>query len=133
MLVDSLHEMFPQIGDFAITHRWGGILGLPRDLISSLSSDEKTGIAGMRSYSGEGVCPSNLAGRTLCDLSLGRKTALTELPWVGHQSPRWEPEPLRWIGVRGGAALNESTDHTDARGRHSPIRERLLKAFGFEG
>jgi glycine/D-amino acid oxidase-like deaminating enzyme len=133
LIVESLHEMLPQIGEFAITHRWGGILGLPRDLISSLSSNETTGIAGTNSYSGEGVCPSNLAGRTLCDLSLGRKTALTELPWIGHESPRWEPEPLRWIGVRGGAALNASTDHTDARGRHSPIRERLLKALGFEG
>ena len=39
-------------------------------------------------------------GRTLADLVLDRKTPLTELPWVGHQSPNWEPEPLRWLGVR---------------------------------
>jgi glycine/D-amino acid oxidase-like deaminating enzyme len=133
MLVDSLHEMLPQIGEFAITHRWGGVLGLPRDLISSISFDEATGIAGTRSYAGEGVCPSNLAGRTLCDLSLSRKTALTELPWVGHHSPRWEPEPLRWLGIRAGTALNASTDRTDTRGRRSPIREGLLRALGFDG
>jgi hypothetical protein len=24
-----------------------------------------------------------------------------ELPWVGHRSRNWEPEPLRWLGVRG--------------------------------
>jgi glycine/D-amino acid oxidase-like deaminating enzyme len=133
MLVDSLHEMLPQIGKFAVTHRWGGVLGLPRDLMSSLHLDEKTGIAGAGSYSGEGVCPSNLAGRTLCDLTLGRDTPLTELPWVGHQSPRWEPEPLRWLGVRTGMALSASTDRADTQGRHSPIRERLLSVIGADG
>jgi glycine/D-amino acid oxidase-like deaminating enzyme len=133
LLVESLRETLPQIGEFEVTHRWGGVLGLPRDLTASILCDDKTGIAGTRSYTGEGVCPSNLAGRTLCDLSLGRKTALTELPWVGHKSPYWEPEPLRWLGVQAGMALNKSTDSTDTSGRHSPIRERLLKVMGFDG
>jgi glycine/D-amino acid oxidase-like deaminating enzyme len=132
LLVDALHEMLPQLGEVAITHRWGGVLGLPRDLISSLSIDEATGIGGVESYSGEGVCPSNLAGRTLCDFALGRKTPLIELPWVGHRSPRWEPEPLRWLGVRAGLALNASTDRADTRGARYPIRKRLLRAMGFE-
>jgi glycine/D-amino acid oxidase-like deaminating enzyme len=132
LLVDALREMLPQLGEFAITHRWGGVLGLPRDLISSISIDEATGIGGVESYSGEGVCPSNLAGRTLCDFALGRKTPLIELPWVGHRSPRWEPEPLRWLGVRAGLALNSSTDRADKQGRNYPIRKRLLRAMGFD-
>ena len=33
---------------------------------------------------------------------LGRDTELTGLPWVGHRSPRWEPEPLRWLGINAG-------------------------------
>ena len=24
---------------------------------------------------------------------------MVTLPWVNHRSPRWEPEPLRWLGV----------------------------------
>jgi len=133
LLVDALREMLPQLGDFAITHRWGGVLGIPRDFISSVSIDETTGIAGVGSYTGEGVCPSNLAGRTLCDFALGRKTPLIELPWVGHRSPQWEPEPLRWLGTRAAMALNTSADRTDTRGRNYPIRKRLLRAMGFEG
>jgi glycine/D-amino acid oxidase-like deaminating enzyme len=129
LIIDALREMLPQLGDFAVTHRWGGVLGLPRDLISSLSIDETTGIAGAVSYSGEGVCPSNLAGRTLSDFALGRKTPLIELPWVGHRSPRWEPEPLRWLGVRAGHTLNRSADRADTRGRRYPIRKRLLRAM----
>jgi glycine/D-amino acid oxidase-like deaminating enzyme len=133
LLIDALREMLPQLGEFAVTHRWGGVLGLPRDLISAISIDEATGIAGVESYAGEGVCPSNLAGRTLCDFALGRKTPLIELPWVGHRSPKWEPEPLRWLGVRAGLTLNASSDRADKNGRNSPIRARLLRAMGLDG
>ena len=27
---------------------------------------------------------------------------LTDLPWVGHRSKSWEPEPLRWLGINAG-------------------------------
>jgi len=132
LLVDSLREMLPQLGDFAITHRWGGVLGIPRDFISAISIDETTGIAGMRSHTGEGVCPSNLAGRTLCDIALGRKTPLTELPWVGHQSPQWEPEPFRWLGAQASRALLVSTDRAEKRGRQYPVRNWLLRAMDLD-
>jgi glycine/D-amino acid oxidase-like deaminating enzyme len=132
MLIDVLRDMLPQLGEFAVTHRWGGVLGIPRDYISSISIDEATGIASLGSYAGEGVCPSNLAGRTLCDLVLGRETPLVELPWVGHQSPPWEPEPLRWIGARAAQILLASTDRADARGRNYPIRRQLLRAMDLE-
>jgi glycine/D-amino acid oxidase-like deaminating enzyme len=132
LLIDALREMLPQLGDFAVTHRWGGVLGIPRDFIAAISVDEDAGIAGVSSYTGEGVCPSNLAGRTLCDIALGRKTPLTQLPWVGHQSPQWKPEPARWIGVRTTRALLASTDHADERGRRSPVRNRLLRTIGVQ-
>ena len=48
-------------------------------------------------YVGDGVATSNLAGRTLRDLILGDDTELVRLAWVGHRSPRWEPEPARWL------------------------------------
>jgi glycine/D-amino acid oxidase-like deaminating enzyme len=133
LLVATLRSMLPQLGEFAVTHHWGGVLGIPRDYISSISIDETTGIAGVGSYVGEGVCPSNLAGRTLCDLALGRKTPLVELPWVGHRSPPWEREPLRWLGARAARALLGSTDCADARGRRYPVRELLLRAMDLDG
>jgi hypothetical protein len=78
------------------------------------------------------VCPSNLAGRTLCDIALGRKTPLTELPWVGHQSPQWEPEPFRWIGAQASRALLVSTDRAEKRDRQYPVRKRLLRAMDLD-
>ena len=132
LLIDSLRETLPQLGDFTVTHRWGGVLGMPRDMIASIAIDETTGIAGVGSYAGEGVCPSNLAGRTLSDFALGRRTPLLELPWVGHRSPQWEPEPLRWLGVKTALALNASTDRADTRGGRYPVRKRLLRAMGLD-
>ena len=132
-LVDALRQYFPDLGDFAVTHRWGGVLGVPRDFCVSLGFDEATGIAVGPNYAGDGVCAGNLAGRTLCDLLRDRKSELVELPWVHHRSPRWEPEPLRWLGVRFGAALSASADRAEIRtGRRSPLRERVMRGLGVE-
>ena len=97
-----LVELFPALGGARITHAWGGALGIPRDWCASVGLDRATGLAWAGGYVGDGVGTTNLAGRTLRDLVLGRDTELTGLPWVGHRSRRWEPEPLRWLGVNPG-------------------------------
>lgn len=99
LLHETLLEMFPAIGDARITHRWGGPVGVPRDWYCSAGLDTASRIAWAGGYVGDGVGTTNLAGRTLCDLIVGDTTELTELPWVNHRSPNWEPEPLRWLGI----------------------------------
>jgi glycine/D-amino acid oxidase-like deaminating enzyme len=97
-LRETLVDLFPVLSGVTVTHRWGGPLGIARDWCASVGLDgDGTGWAG--GYVGDGVGTTNLAGRTLRDLVLGRETDLTRLPWVGHRSPRWETEPLRWLGV----------------------------------
>jgi hypothetical protein len=66
-------------------------------------------------YVGDGVSTTNLAGRTLADLLLGRDSAITRLPWVGHRSRRWEPEPLRWLGANAGLRAMTWADAAEAR------------------
>ena len=83
-----------------VAHRWGGPLGIPRDWMPSVGLHN--GLAWAGGYVGDGVAASNLAGRTLTDLILGRRSDLTALPWTGHRSRRWEPEPARWLGINGG-------------------------------
>ena len=65
-------------------------------------------------YVGDGVSTSNLAGRTLADLITGTASDLLTLPWVGHRSRRWEPEPLRWAGINGGLRLARLVDRREA-------------------
>lgn len=94
----SLKELFGI--DVPVAYRWGGPLGIPRDWMPSVGL--RDGMAWAGGYVGDGVAATNLAGRTLTDLILARDTELTRLPWVNHRSRRWEPEPLRWLGVNGG-------------------------------
>nr|MBA2283311.1 FAD-dependent oxidoreductase [Acidimicrobiia bacterium] len=71
---------------------------------------------------------SFLAGQTLADLLLDRTSARLTLPWVGHESRRWEPEPLRWAGINAGLALTKSIDGAEASGRDPKLRSRAQRA-----
>jgi glycine/D-amino acid oxidase-like deaminating enzyme len=121
-LYAELVEMFPVLRGVRVTHRWGGPIGIPRDWHASVGVDPSTGLAWAGGYVGDGVSTTNLAGRTLTDLLLGRDTDLTKLPWVGHRSRRWEPEPLRWLGANAGLRAMTWADAAEARhGRPSRV------------
>lgn len=126
----TLTELFPSLADARITHRWGGPLGIPRDWFTSVGLDRSTGVAWAGGYVGDGVSTTNLAGRTLRDLILERDTGLTSLPWVGHTSRKWEPEPLRYLGINAGLRLAGRADRAEERsGRatwHARVLERLV-------
>ena len=126
-LEEVVKQLFPPTRDARIMHRWGGPLGVPRDWFSSVGLDRSSGLAWAGGYVGDGVATTNLAGRTLRDLILGRDTALTRLPWVGHRSPSWEPEPFRWIGVNGALKLMASADDKERRTKRPTKRGDVLK------
>jgi glycine/D-amino acid oxidase-like deaminating enzyme len=131
-LVEALRAMLPQLGNFKVTHRWGGVIAVPRDMISKASFDPKTGIAGIGGFVGEGVAATNLAGRTLCDLLLQRETEISTLPWVGKRSPCWEPEPFRWLGVNAGMGFLRAADYVESRtGRSAQLLDRMMDALGW--
>ncbi|MCF6472035.1 FAD-dependent oxidoreductase [Nonomuraea sp. MG754425] len=100
LLWRMLVRLFPATADVRVQHAWCGVLAVPRDWCSTVHLDHATGLGWAGGYVGSGVTTTNLAGRTLRDLVLRRETPLTELPWVGRQVRQWEPEPLRWAGVR---------------------------------
>jgi glycine/D-amino acid oxidase-like deaminating enzyme len=127
-LAATLVALFPVVAGAEVTHRWGGVLAVPRDWRPSIGVDRANGLAWAGGYVGEGVAASNLAGRTLADLILGRATDLTTLPWVGHRSRRWEPEPLRWLGITTTRRVMELADRTEARhGRPSRIAATVAR------
>lgn len=127
----TLTELFPALRDHAFTHAWGGPLGIPRDWHAGVGLDEGTGVAWAGGYVGDGVGTANLAGRTLADLVLRRDTDLTRLPWVGHRSRAWEPEPLRWLGVNAGLRVMSMADAEERiTGRPSVIAARMAPLLG---
>ncbi len=118
MLRGFARAWFPALRDVRFTHAWGGPLGMPRDWHPTIAFDRRSGIATARGYVGHGVSTANLAGRTLADLVAGERTPLTELPLVGHRSPDWEVEPLRWLGIRyAQGALSRLDRRAEATGR----------------
>jgi glycine/D-amino acid oxidase-like deaminating enzyme len=125
----ALHDLFPQTIGVRTTHRWGGVVGVPRDWMPAVSYDRNTGLGWAGGYVGDGVGCSALAGRTLADLVLGRDTDRSHLPWVGHSWRKWEPEPLRWAGIRAMSALMASADRVEARtgrpARRAAVLDRL--------
>ncbi len=130
-LANVLSSLWPSIADAKITHEWGGPLGVPRDWYSSVGFDRDTGFAWAGGYVGDGVSTTNLAGRSLADLIGGRDTELTRLPWVGHRSRSWEPEPLRWIGTNAALKMMASADHAELRtGRPARRADLVGKLIG---
>ncbi len=126
-----LGELFPAIGDFTVTHHWGGAIAAPRDWYTSVGLDRATGMAWAGAYVGDGVSTTNMAGRTLRDLILGEETELTALPWVNHRSKPWEPEPLRWIAVNAALKAMGSADDVELRtGRPSRRATYVKKLIG---
>ncbi len=114
-LREILAAMFPSLRGARIDHTWSGVLGVPRDWCATVGLDRVTGLGWAGGYVGTGVAATNLAGRTLRDLVLGEDSELVRLPWVDRQVRRWEPEPLRWLGVHAMYAAYRYADARESR------------------
>ncbi|GAA3844055.1 FAD-binding oxidoreductase [Streptomyces coacervatus] len=117
-LREILVRFFPSLAAVGIEHAWSGVLGVPRDWCATVTLDRSTGLGWAGGYVGSGVATTNLAARTLRDLvqldsGQGGQTELTGLPWVGHKVRKWEPEPLRWLGVQGMYATYRAADRRE--------------------
>jgi glycine/D-amino acid oxidase-like deaminating enzyme len=122
----TLVELFPAAAGAAVTHRWGGPLGVPRDWHASVSYDPTTRIGRAGGYVGDGLSTTNLAGRTLADLLTGADTELARLPWVGHESPDWEPEPLRFLGANAGLLAMAAADVEERLTQRESLIARVM-------
>ncbi|MDR0344867.1 MAG: FAD-binding oxidoreductase [Nocardiopsaceae bacterium] len=131
MLERILVDLFPALKGVAVTHRWGGNLGIPRDWYPHVAYHPGTGMAVSGGYVGDGVATANLGGRTLAEMITGRRTELVKLPWAQSASPGWEPEPLRWLGVNAGTAIFALGDRNEARsGRPSRLPAAFWRLLG---
>lgn len=97
-LVARLGVFFPQV-DFEVAHAWRGVLGVTRDWCATVNWDDDVSIGYVFGYAGHGVTSTYLAGKTMANRIAQRHTPATELPWNNHDSGRWEPDPIRWLGI----------------------------------
>ena len=126
----ALGKLFPPAAGARITHSWGGPFAVPRDWSMAICFEPGSGLATAGGFSGHGQTAACLAGRTLADLILRRESDLVTLPFVGHVSRSWEPEPMRLLAARtlSGllAAADRFEDRTDREARFVRLVERWL-------
>jgi glycine/D-amino acid oxidase-like deaminating enzyme len=128
-LVATIERCFPAAASAAITHHWGGPLGVPRDWCMAVNYDRASGLGSTAGYSGHGVLAAHVGARALAELALGRDTERTRAPWVGHRSRNWEPEPLRYIASRAIISTLGSADQAEAQSGVEARRVKLVAPF----
>jgi glycine/D-amino acid oxidase-like deaminating enzyme len=129
LLESAVAALFPAAAAARITHRWGGIWGATRDFCPVVSFDARTRTGWAGGY-GDGVGASNLAGRTLADLVLGRDTDLAHSGWVNHHAGAWPREPVTRAATWAISNAFRTADERELRGDAAPrwvgLFERLV-------
>jgi glycine/D-amino acid oxidase-like deaminating enzyme len=127
----DLVRFFPGLAGRRIARAWGG----PID-VSPTHRPAIVGLPGMPAwaafgYTGNGVGPAHLFGRTLAALALDRRDAVTRLPFVDPAPRAVPPEPLRIAGaalIRRALVRKEAAEEA---GRHpDPITAGLAAIPG---
>jgi glycine/D-amino acid oxidase-like deaminating enzyme len=93
-----LREYFPALEGRRLTHAWGGPIDVsPTHLpvVAPLPGGRAFAAAG---YTGNGVGPSYMVGRSLASLALDRRDDQARLPFVDPSPQRVPPEPFHWLG-----------------------------------
>ena len=112
----------PPSTDAAVTHRWGGRSGCPATGTRPRATTRRPGSRWPAAMSATGSARRTSPGARW-PTDAGMTGPLTELPWVNHRSPRWEPEPLRFVGANLGLLATGLADAEDVR----DLRDRLLE------
>jgi hypothetical protein len=114
--------MFPALRSRQITHAWGGPIDITPSRLPSIGSlgDHIHHVFG---YTGNGVGPTQLAGKILARLALDRRDELTALGLVDAAPDRAvPPEPFRVAGGTVVLAALRRKEAAEERGeRPGPI------------
>ncbi|HEX4670031.1 MAG TPA: FAD-dependent oxidoreductase [Solirubrobacterales bacterium] len=132
---EHLHTVFPGLAGCRIEHAWGGpIDASPTHLpmVVPLPGGRAFAAAG---YTGNGVGPSQMVGRTLASLALDRRDEPSRLAFVDPSPPRVPPEPFQWIGgeaIRLGLLAKEEAELAGrAPGRIASAVAKIPELIGF--
>jgi glycine/D-amino acid oxidase-like deaminating enzyme len=123
-----LRTYFPGLEGRRITHAWGGPIDVTPThlpLVMPMRGGRAFVAAG---YTGNGVGPSNMVGRTMASLALDRSDEHSRLAIVDPSPRRVPPEPFHWIGgslIRRGIM---SKENAEANGHDpNPVAAALAK------
>jgi len=114
---DHLHEYFPSLRGRRITHAWGGPIDASQTHLPAITTLGQGRAFVAAGYTGNGVGPSNMVGRTLASLALGRDDDHTALAFVDAKTPRVPSEPFHWLGGESIRYALEKKEEAEMTGR----------------
>ena len=116
-VASHLRSFFPGLEGRRITHAWGGPIDVSPGhlpMVVPLGADPVYCVFG---YTGNGVGPSLMMGRTAASLALDRRDEQSRLALV-DPAPRWVPTGLAsWLGgnaIRAGLVAKEAAEEKGA-------------------
>ena len=127
-IIADMHALLPATRDLAVEWRWGGPVdrtqhGLPWVGTVGPHANVHYGVG----YSGNGVAPSNLIGRTLASVALGLRDDYALSPLVSDPPTYLPPEPFRSFGARAVRGAIERCEVMEDKGLTPDPVSRLLR------
>lgn len=123
-------QTFPQLGDVAFTHTWGGAIDTCTRFFPFFGTGHRGRVAHVAGYTGLGAAMTRFAADVLLDLLAlpdAGPTELTELDLVRSTPLPFPPEPLAWAGVE---ITTRSLVHADRNEGRRNLWLSALDRFG---
>ncbi|MGN6256849.1 MAG: NAD(P)/FAD-dependent oxidoreductase [Solirubrobacterales bacterium] len=114
---EDLHDYFPSLRGRRLTHAWGGPIDASPTHLPAVRSLPHRRAFVAAGYTGNGVGPSNMVGRTLASLALDKEDDHTRLAFVDAHTPRIPPEPFHWLGGESIRYAIEKKEEAEMQGR----------------
>jgi glycine/D-amino acid oxidase-like deaminating enzyme len=92
-----LVRFFPGLEGRRVEHAWGGPIDVSPSHLPVIGELEP-GVHCAYGYTGHGVGPSHMVGRSLASLALDRRDDASRLAFVAPAPQRVPPEPFRYLG-----------------------------------
>ena len=109
----ALLRIFPMLEGRRIEHAWGGPIDVSPTHLPAIVTLKGARAWAAFGYTGNGVGPSHLAGRSLAALALDRDEDAARWAWIDPPPKRVPPEPLRAAGattIRAALARKEALE-----------------------
>jgi glycine/D-amino acid oxidase-like deaminating enzyme len=125
-LRDLARTWFPQLRNTSFTHAWGGAVAITRNWEPYVQYNHTSGFGRLGGYAGDGVTMSYLSARILAHLITEKESEITQLHFVNRMIRKWEPEPLRYLGVNSLVKLSGIADKEEARTGRPSMVSRII-------
>ncbi|MGE5407416.1 MAG: NAD(P)/FAD-dependent oxidoreductase, partial [Syntrophothermus sp.] len=130
-----LLDYFPGLAGRRLTHAWGGPIDASPTHLPMVLPLRRGRAFAAAGYTGNGVGPSNMVGRTLASLALDRRDEASSLAFVDPRAHPVPPEPFHWIGgeaIRLGILAKEDAEMAGrSPGPLSSTLARVPELIGF--